>query len=67
MASSSGWERLREADLRLQAAHDQRRRDTELKKRRDQELQEWIAEAKAKAAKEAKRNRPITVKRFKVG
>ena len=66
-ASTSEWERLRKASLKLQAEHDQRHRDRELKRQRDEELLKFISEAKVEAEKQAKRSRPITVKRFKVG
>jgi hypothetical protein len=46
-----------------EAEHHQQRRDRELMKL----ISEIEPEAEAKTAKEAKRNRPITVKRIKVG
>lgn len=56
--TDSEWERFRQTEAKAEAAHEQQRRDRELKK--------FIAEVEAKAAKEAKRNRPIIVKRFEV-
>jgi HK97 family phage prohead protease len=53
------WEMFRHAEAKAQAAHEQQRRDEELKK--------LISKVQAKAAKEAKRNRPIQIKRFEVG
>jgi hypothetical protein len=66
-AFASEWAALREADLKLQAAHDREWERQRREKREAEELKKLAAEAEAKAAKEAKRNRPIIVKRFKVG
>lgn len=58
--TDSDWEGIRQAGAKAKAAHEERQR-------KDAELKHWIADLKAKAAWEAKRNRPITVRRFKVG
>jgi HK97 family phage prohead protease len=61
------FQMFKEVDAKAEAAHEQQRRDRELKKLRDEELEKWIAELEAKAAKKEKRNRPVIVKRIEVG
>ena len=64
------FQMIKEVEAKAQAVHDQQRRDRELKQRKDEELKKFIAdleaEAEVKAAREAKRNRPVQVKTFTI-